>query len=73
MKTYLKVLFASDGGKPSAIGAALRNLGFEPVHGPHDFVYNWPQAAAVADTLHFGDRIHAELQGLGCLFEMETI
>lgn len=73
MKTYLSVIFNADGSKPSRIGEALGQLGFVPMQGAHDFVYDWPGDATVSDVLQFGDRIHAELKGTGCLFSMETI
>ncbi len=73
MKTYLKVLFNSEGGKPSKITAALQGLGFKPTTGAHDYVYDWPGSASVEEVLAFGDLIHQDLAGLGCMFEMETI
>lgn len=73
MKTYLKVVFSSEGERPSKIHAALAGLGFEPTTGPQDFVYTWPSEADVAEILHFGDLIHEELLGMGALFEMETL
>lgn len=72
MRTYLAVTFSSDGAKPSAINDALAQLGFQPMQGPHDFIYDWPGEASVDEVLQFGDRIHAQLQGMGCLFGMET-
>ncbi|HLF16377.1 MAG TPA: hypothetical protein VI796_02965 [Candidatus Thermoplasmatota archaeon] len=72
MKTYLKVTFHSEGAKPSAVQKALAGLGFRPVKGAYDFAYDWPGKASVEDVLRFGDKIHAELSGLDCMFEMET-
>ncbi len=73
MRTYLKVMFNSDGAKPSEVRDGLEGMGFQPMHGAHDFVYDWPGAASLDEVLSFGDSIHAQLQGLGCLFEMETV
>lgn len=72
MKTYLKVLFHAEGSKPSIVVAALGNLGFSPAKGAHDFIYEWPTNASVDEVLAFADRIHQELSGSRCLFEMET-
>lgn len=72
MRTYLKVMFSADGAKPSQVRDALEGMGFRPMHGAHDFVYDWPGSADVDGVLSFGDQVHAQLQGLGCLFEMET-
>ena len=73
VKTYLSVLFNADGSKPSAVSEALTQLGFQPIHGAHDFLYQWPGAATVEEVLGFGDKIHAQLAGTGCLWSMETI
>ena len=73
MKTYLKVLFHSEGAKPSLVEGALAGLGFKPTAGHHDFVYDWPQSASVRTILDFGDRIHSELNGMHVMFEMETL
>lgn len=73
MKTYLKAVFNANGAKPSAIHDALSNLGFEAMHGAHDFVYDWPSEASVEEILAFGDQIHAQLEGAGVLFELETV
>lgn len=73
MKTYLKVMFNSEGAKPSAVMQALVELGFQPTKGSHDFAYEWPSAPSVDEVLRFGDRIQTELSGMQVLFEMETL
>ncbi|MGB1697278.1 MAG: hypothetical protein ACPHK8_02645 [Thermoplasmatota archaeon] len=73
MKTYLKTVFNSSGQKPSAIHDALAGIGFSPMHGAHDFVYEWPSEASVEEILGFGDQVHEALHGTGVLFEMETV
>jgi hypothetical protein len=73
MKTYLNVHFSSDGAKPSTVRQALADLGFIAMQGPHDFVYAWPGNATIEDVLAFADRIHAELEGMGVLFQLETV
>lgn len=74
MQTHLAVLVASDSAKPSELTHALQGLGFQATRGPHDFVYDWPAPAEdVEEILAFGDVVHASLQGMGCLFSMETV
>jgi hypothetical protein len=73
VKTYLSVTFSSEGAKPSAIDEALAGLGFRPTTGAHDWTYDWPSSASVEDVLEFGDRIHAALQGMGTMWQMETV
>lgn len=73
MKTYLKAIFNASGSKPSRVHDALAGIGFSPMQGAHDFVYDWPASASVEEVLAFGDQIHAALQETGVMFEMETV
>lgn len=73
MKTYLKVLFGADGARPSEVHTALTGLGFQAMHGAHDYAYDWPGSASVDEVLHFGDSVQAALEGMGCMFELETL
>ena len=41
MKTYLIVWFNSEGAKPSDITERLLSMGFQPVEGEYDYLYNW--------------------------------
>jgi hypothetical protein len=72
MKTYLKITFHSEGAKPTEIETRLEALGFRPLTGIYDFVYEWGNSATVEDALWFADKIHETLKGLDVLFELET-
>ncbi len=72
MKTYLKLIFNSDGGKPSDIVDILYGLGFEPQKGEYDMVYKWNDGATVKDAIWFADKIHASLEGTGVQYYIET-
>lgn len=73
MKSYLIVWFSSEGGKPSEINQRLMSLGFKPMQGTHDFVYEWGKKVDVEEILRFGDKVQMTLQGLDVMFKLETI
>jgi len=73
MKTYLDVTFSSEGAKPSEIINRLRSLGFKPVMGVHDMVYEWGNNATEDDSIWFADKIQATLEGFSVLFHIETV
>ncbi len=73
MKSYLIVWFNSEGGKPSEINQRLLSLGFKPMQGSHDFVYEWRKDVEVEEILRFGDKVQMTLSGLNVMFKLETI
>lgn len=73
MRTYLDVTFSSEGAKPSEIINRLRSLGFKPVIGEHDMVYEWGSSAAAEDAIWFADKIQATLEGFKIQFHIETV
>jgi hypothetical protein len=73
MKTYIKLVFSSEGAKPSDVVDRLCMLGFTPVQGQYDLVYPWDRNASVQDAIWFGDKIHAVLKGLNVQYELETV
>jgi len=72
MKTYLLLWFASDGGKPSEVVKKLEGLGFKPMHGNYDMVYDWPQKSTIDDSLSLGDRVQKRLNKNKVMFKLET-
>ncbi|MHB8372756.1 MAG: hypothetical protein ACYDAO_09660 [Thermoplasmataceae archaeon] len=73
MKTYLKVTFSSEGAKPSEIINRLRSLGFKPLIGEQDLIYEWGENATTDDSIWFADKIQATLEGFKVLFQIETL
>jgi hypothetical protein len=51
----------------------LLSLGFRPVKGNYDYVYEWDKRANVDDLVKFADKVHLTLQGLNVLFRLETV
>ncbi len=74
MKSYLIVWFNSEGARPSEVNQRLMSLGFKPVQGTHDYVYEWGRKNVdVEEILRFGDKVRMTLQGMNVLFKLETI
>ena len=72
MKTYLTIWFSSEGSGPVEVVERLRSLGFEPVEGYHDHVYDWKRNVDLGDILQLTDKIHHTLKGLTVLYKIET-
>jgi hypothetical protein len=74
MKTYLQILFNSEGDSPSEIKDQLLNMGFKATKGNYDFVYEWKEESASVDELiWFADKVHSALKNSKVLFTIETI
>ncbi len=73
MKSYLIIWFNSEGGKPSEINQRLMSLGFKPMQGTHDYVYEWSKNVDVEEILRFGDKVQMTLAGLNVMFKLESI
>jgi hypothetical protein len=73
MKTYLIIWFNSEGAKPSDVTERLLSMGFRPVEGEYDYIYEWDSHTAIDDIIKFGDQVQNTLKGSGALFKFETI
>jgi hypothetical protein len=73
MKTYLIVWFNSEGTRPSEVNQRLTSLGFKPIQGAYDYVYEWDTNTEVNEILRFGDRIQMSLKGFNVMFKIETV
>jgi hypothetical protein len=74
MKTYLKILFNSEGDSPSEIKDLLLNMGFKATKGNYDFVYEWnKESSDIQELIWFADKIHSALKNSKVYFDIETI
>ena len=74
MKTYLKIMFNSEGNSPSEIKDQLLNLGFKATKGNYDFVYDWNEEFTnVEDLVWFADKVHSTLKKSNVYFTIETL
>ena len=72
MKTYLNIWFNSDGGSTTEVTSRLMSMGFRPMHGRYDYVYDWNGTTKLNDTITFGDSVAATLKGCNVYFTLET-
>lgn len=72
MRTYLTMMFSTEGSLPSEVVDRLQMIGFKPCTGNYDFVYNWDKNASVEDSIFFADKVHEVLKNMGVLFRLET-
>ena len=72
MRTYLTVMFSTEGSLPSEIVDRLQMIGFKACTGNYDFVYEWDNNATLEDTIYFADKVHEVLKDMGVLFSTET-
>jgi len=73
MKTYLTVWFSSEGAEPSVVAQKLQSMGFKPMKGHYDHVYDWNREATLDDVLQLCNNVHQTLKGLKVLYKIETI
>ena len=74
MKTYLKIMFNSEGSTPSDAKNQLMNMGFKATKGNYDFVYDWNESSVGIDELvWFADKVHLALKKNKVYFTIETI
>ena len=74
MKTYLTIIFNSEGSSPSEVRDQLLNLGFKVAKGNYDFVYEWDKENAEKDELvWFADKVHSALKRSNVYFTIETL
>lgn len=51
----------------------LRSLGFKPMMGQHDHVYDWKRDISMDEVIGIGNAVHRTLKGFKVLYKMETI
>jgi hypothetical protein len=74
MKTYIQLMFNSEGSSPSEIKNQLLNMGFKATKGNYDFVFDWgKEKADINELIFFADKVHAALKNCEVLFNIETV
>lgn len=72
MKTYLTIWFYSEGASPLEVVERLRSLGFKPLRGYHDHVYEWNREVDLMEILKLANKVHETLKGLKVFYKLET-
>jgi hypothetical protein len=73
MRTYVRMIFHSEGADPLAVLTVMRELGFEQSMGMHDFVYSWKAKATLDEVLKLVSTMHARIKGLNVNYEITTV
>ncbi|MBN3037589.1 MAG: hypothetical protein JW834_04030 [Candidatus Diapherotrites archaeon] len=73
MRTYLVLWFNSEGRSATEVTDRLMSMGFRPVQGNYDYVYEWGKDASVDEAINMGDMVHATLRNCNAMFKLETI
>jgi hypothetical protein len=73
LKTYLTVKLGGQTVKPSDLVEKLVKLGFKPLKGGYDFVYDWNQNVSLDEVVLLGNSVQRVLKGGNVLFKMESL
>lgn len=73
MRTYVRMIFNSEGANPQQVVQIMRELGFEESMGMHDFVYKWRNRATLDEILKLVTDMHTRMKGLSISYEVTTI
>jgi hypothetical protein len=73
MKTFVTVIFSSEGEKPSEIESRLFGIGLQAIHGQYDFFYDWEKEPSIDEVMMLIDSLQAALDGTKVLFSVETV
>lgn len=73
MRTFVTLFVSSEGTKTSVVVDKLGTLGFRPILGTHDFVYNWPMKAPNAyAVVNLIDKVQEILKGDNVMLHFVT-
>ena len=73
MRTYLRMWYNSEGAGPIVVAEKLQGMGFEPIKGQYDYVYEWGREVELEDIFRIMTAVHETLKGLRVLYKLETI
>ena len=73
MRTYVRMIFHSEGSDPNSVLNVMRELGFEQSMGMHDFVYTWKERASLDEVLKLVSTMHGRIKGMDVNYEITTV
>lgn len=73
MRTYVRMIFSSEGADPNSVLRVMREIGFEESMGMHDFVYKWKEKASLDEVIRLIGDMHQRMKGLKVSYEITTI
>jgi hypothetical protein len=72
MKTYVEIFHSADGEQVIVIFERMKEMGFKPALGEHDFVYNWKKNVTMLEVITFLDKVILRLKGTGAILKFAT-
>jgi hypothetical protein len=73
MRTYVRMIFNSEGSNPQEVVKLMRQLGFEESMGMHDFVFKWKNKTTLDEVLTLVGDMHSRMKGMHVSYEVTTI
>lgn len=73
MRTYVRIIFNTEGATPEEVIAKMREIGFEESFGMHDFVYKWKSNVTLQEVVSMISRMHKALKGTHLNYEVTTV
>lgn len=73
MRTYVRMIFNSEGASPQDVVKVMRQLGFEESMGMHDFVFKWKNRTSLEEVLTLVSDMHSKMKGMHVNYEVTTI
>jgi len=73
MRTYLTIWFYSEGASPTEVVDRILAMGFKPIRGHYDHLYDWGREPTLEEVLQLGNNLHETLRGLKVMYKLETV
>jgi len=73
MRTYVRMIYNTEGASPKASVSVMDKLGFESALGTHDFVYKWKTKTEIKDVLDLIEKMHNAMKGMNISYEVTTV
>ncbi|MCY3412610.1 MAG: hypothetical protein INQ03_13310 [Candidatus Heimdallarchaeota archaeon] len=73
MKTYLLLWHSSEGDNPLVVKEKLTRMGFKPIMGHYDLVYDHKKTIDLVELMTLANQVHETLRGSNVLYKLETV
>ncbi len=73
MKTYLLLFHYSEGETPFIVKEKLTRIGFKPIKGHYDLVYDHGSKVEIDDIMQLANQVHETLRGSKVFYKLETL
>ena len=73
MKTYLTIWFNSEGTSPIEVTDKLMSMGFRPLKGNYDYIYDWKKKTNTQDAINLAEQVRLTLKGCKVNYKIESL